>query len=213
MIITALKQKGNNVIVYFDEGESIYLDYRTVTDFGLRKNDSIDETVRSKLISDSNFHKANDSAFRILSGRQHSVHELRTKLTQKKLDEETIDKVVDTLITACFLDDAKFANAYIDERVRKRVGINRIRAELFKKGVSREIINSALEHLDSQFVFKQAEELARKKLDSLKKRESDIRKIKSKLFSFLTSRGYESDVVVKLINELVQEDVQQENLN
>ncbi len=202
MIITALKQKGNNVIIYFDEGESISLDYRTIADSGLRKNDSIDETAKSKLISDSNFHKAKDSAFRILSGRQHSVYEIRTKLFQKKIDKETIDRVIEQLLAGRFLNDEKFAHAYTEERSGKKVGVNKIKAELHKKGISREIIKSTLEGLNSEAGFEQAQELAKRKLESLKRKETDKRKIKSKLFSFLISRGYESDIIMKIVNEL-----------
>ncbi|NJD23742.1 MAG: regulatory protein RecX [Melioribacter sp.] len=207
MIITALQQKGNNVLVCFDDGEFITLDYRTVTDNGLRKNDLIDDKKIEFLISASEFQKAKDSAFRFLGRRHHSTSELRTKLIKKKYSKEIIEKILTDLTDKKLLDDEQFAEAFLEERsVKKKIGINKLKAELYKKGINRNIIEKTLLSVDHELSYEQALDLAKHKIDSIKRKETDRRKIKAKLYSSLSSRGFESDLIVKIFNELLKED-------
>lgn len=207
MIITALQQKGNNVLVCFDDGEFITLDYRTVTDNGLRKNDLIDDKKIEQLISDSEFLKAKDSAFRFLGRRHHSTSELRIKLIKKKYPRDIIEKILIDLTDKKLLDDEQFAEAFLEERsIKKKVGINKLKAELFKKGINRNIIEKTLLRVDHELSYDQALELAKRKIDSIKRKETDKRKIKAKLYSSLSARGFESELIIKVLNEILEDD-------
>jgi len=203
MIITVLQRKGNNVLVCFDDGEFITIDYRTVLDSGLRKNDSIDQKKIEWLINENDFLKAKDSAFRFLGRRHHSSSELRTKLITKKYSKEIIEKVLIDLKDKNYLDDEQFAIAYIEERaVKKKVGVNKLKAELFKKGIDRKIVDEVVKNVDSELSYEQALSLAKKKSTFLKQKKIDRKKLRSKIFSFLSSRGFESDIIMKVLNEL-----------
>ena len=205
MVITALSQKGNNVIISLDDGEFITLDYRTVIDYGLRKNDIIDENKRERLISESNFLKAKDSAFRFLGRRHHSISELKTKLIKKKYSSDIIEKVISDLTSRNFLDDVQFAESYVEERaIKKKVGVNKLKSELYKKGIDRNITEKILAGVNQETSYENAYQLALKKNESLLKRGQDSRKRKSKIFGFLSSRGYEPDVIIKVLNNIVK---------
>lgn len=207
MIITALQRKGSNVLICFDEDEPITLDYRTVLDNGLRKNDKIDEKIYERLVSESIFLKTKDSAFRLLGRRHHSTSELRTKLIKKKFPKETIEKVLADLTDQTLLNDEQFAIAYLEERsVKKKIGLNKLKAELFKKGIERKIIDNVLLGVDNELSYEQALELAKRKKLTLQGKEKDKRKLKSKIFSFLSSRGFESDVIMKVLNNIDADD-------
>jgi regulatory protein len=203
MIITSLQRKGNNVVIIFDDRDPIIIDYRTVLDNGLRKNDSIDEKYLERLIAESSFLKIKDTVLRLLGRRHHSSYELKIKLVKKKYPKEIIEKILSDLISQKILDDEHFAFAYMEERsVNKKIGINKLKAELFKKGIDRNIISKVLENVDTDLSYMQAVELAKRKISSLKRIESDQGKIKSKIFSFLNSRGYETELILKVLNDL-----------
>ncbi len=202
MIITALQRKGNNVIIIFDDREPVTIDYRTVLDNGLRKNDSIDEKFFEQLISESSFLKIKDSAFRLLGRRHHSTSELRNKLAKKKYQKEIIEKVLADLTTGKFLDDEQFAVAYLEERSLKKIGVNKLKAELFKKGIDRKIIDKVLLNIDSDLSYEQAFELAKRKILFLQRKELDKNKLKTKIFSYLSSRGFESEIILKVLNDM-----------
>lgn len=203
MIISALKKNGNDVIVVFDDGTFLNLDYRIIIDSGLRKGDYLSEEEIEKLKKDNSFFKIRDSALRLLSRRFHSTTEIRTKLFKKKYPEEIILNVIANLKEKNYLDDDEFAKAYIDERIKsKRVGINRLRMELMKRGIDKSITEKYLAKINMNDYFENALSIAKKKLTLLRRREIDSRKISSKLFRFLISRGFNSDLCKNVLNEL-----------
>ncbi|PKL83134.1 MAG: hypothetical protein CVV24_06545 [Ignavibacteriae bacterium HGW-Ignavibacteriae-3] len=207
MIITALQRKGSNVLVCFDESESVVLDYRTVLDNGLRKNDFVDDLFLNKWITESTILKIKDSAYRLLGRRQHSTSELRNKLSRKKYPKDIIEKVLAELADKNILDDEKFAVAYLEERaVKKKIGINKLKSELFRKGIKREIIDKVLLRVDPDLSYHSASELALKKLSALNKKNTDEKKLNTKIYAFLNSRGFESEIIMRVLNELRMND-------
>ena len=203
MKITALTKKGNNVLVCFEDGEFVAVDYRTVLDYGLRKYDDLDDDKKLKLISDSEFVKAKDSSFRILAKRQHSGYELRNKLLKKGYTKETIDRTLQAMQTGNYLNDEQFTKAYIDERLkRKKIGINKLKAELFKRGIARNIIEHNLSGIDLELSYENALSLAQRKTELLIKKGTEPNKIKQKVFAFLSSRGYDSESIMKILHTL-----------
>jgi regulatory protein len=205
MVITALRKKNSKVIVLFEDNSFCTIDYRVVVNNGLRINDFITDEKKELIINESIFLTAKDSAFRSLSRRAHSVYELKTKLIRKGWQKDIVQKVLDDLIDNNFLNDEKFADAFVEERSRKNVGINKLKSELMKRGVDRKISESLLNNLDRNSSFESAFELACKKFTQLKDRGFDNSKIRNKLYAFLLSRGFESDFILKIINEIEPE--------
>lgn len=203
MIITSLKKKRSDVEICFDDNSKLLLDYRVVFDNGLRRNDLLNESQINIFLYRSEKHKIKDSAFRFLSRRLHSSQELRTKLIKKRFRKEIIDEVIMGLVNKNFLNDLNFAQSYLNEKIsRKREGFNKVKADLIKKGIARNIIAQLIDLVDSNLLEKNAFELARKKLSFLKARETDNKKMRQKLFSFLMSKGYEIDLINIVLNKL-----------
>jgi len=200
MIIAGFQKKGNNVIVAFDDGSYQNLDYRIVVDYGLWKDQEIDEKKIELLSYESSLLKAKDSAFRYLGLRIHSTSELRLKLQKKKHSKEVIEKVLEWLTERKYLNDEEFVKQFVSEKIKKKkVGIAKLSAELIKKGIKRESINENILTIDHDLYFENAVELAKKKLTHIRAKETDERKIAAKLFGFMATKGYESDLIRKVI--------------
>ena len=75
---------------------------------------------------------------------------------------------------------------------------------MIKRGISANIIEETLKEkfIDGSEI-ETGLELARKKLDILVKRKIDSPKIKSKIFSFLISRGYDYDSCQNILSKLL----------
>ncbi len=117
--------------------------------------------------------------------------------------KDLIESVLLDLKKDGYLDDNNFADAFVRERLAKRKsGQNKIRAELIKRGINQKSIDVALTKIDNTSFEQTAINLVDKKLKSLKQKESDIRKIKQKISSFLFSKGFETDIIFKVINQL-----------
>ncbi len=211
MIIESLKKKGNKVVIQFNDGNSILIDYKVVTEAGLRKNDEIDESKINELLILNEKQKIKETALKLISRRLHSKYELINKLLKKNYDKKLINDTIEELISKHFINDYEFCKAYVEERFyKKKVGINKIKAELIKKGIEKKIIEDVLFTVDDGSSFNIAFELAKKKLASYQLKKLDNQRKRQKLFLFLSYRGYQSDIIFKVLDKL---NMQENELN
>lgn len=71
----------------------------------------------------------------MLSRRDHAEGEVRDKLTSYGFRPQEIDRGIERARSMRFLDDARFASYFIEERKRRGWGRRRIEAELKRRGV------------------------------------------------------------------------------
>ena len=126
---------------------------------------------------------------------------------QKGYEKDMVEEVLDDLKQKKYLDDVEFARMFVDEKVKLKLwGEKKLRVELMKRGISNNIITDTLQNkIPDEIKLKNAMTIAEKKFEMLKKRNSGNKVIKSKLFSFLTSRGYDYDVIKDVCNRLIRE--------
>jgi regulatory protein len=93
-----------------------------------------------------------DSSLRILALRDHSEHELRTKLKQKGYEEAGIGECLVRLRELGYLDDARFARHFASAAVRNGRGYGaRLKLELARRGVDGRIITEVLAEVSEEF--------------------------------------------------------------
>lgn len=203
MIVKELKRKGNNVFVSFNEGDIISVPYDVFLKNYLHVDDALTEKQINNIVEDSTIYRIKQSSFRYLSGRNHSKYELKIKLQKKQYNVDLILKVLRELEQQGFVDDEKFANDYYSSQIRRKKGLLQIKANLGKKGVNREIIEAVTSNReDDQVYLNNALIIAKKKADLLKKRQLDSAKIKQKLFQFLASRGFTTNIIFETLERL-----------
>lgn len=201
-----IKKDQKNVTIYFDNDEKLILSTDAFYNSGLRKGDEISEARFSSFIKLNILYYIKQRALSFLSRRLHSEKELLMKLKSKSYDEHLIKIALKDLKALSFLDDENFTRNFIEEKFkRKKWGSNKIRAALFSKGVSSKIIDEVMSEFDNtENNIELVNVLARKKIENLKKRKLDDRKIYQKVIAFLISRGFEysisSEVCKKIMN-------------
>jgi len=136
-------------------------------------------------------------ALNLLSARPYTVRQLRRKLTEKEVPPNEVDAVVERLIGAGLLDDAKYALAYARSKLAGQgASVRRIGQDLARKGVNAETSKQAIadvvveEEVDTRAII---ERVARKKLASMGDLEPVV--LRRRLFAFLARRGYELDEI------------------
>ena len=88
-----------------------------------------------------------DRVFRPKNGRPMSRQELKSKLIQKGQDEDTAEYCAAWLCDNGLLDDESYAAAVTRHYAAKGYGPGRIRGELSRRGVDRELWDSALDQM------------------------------------------------------------------
>jgi regulatory protein len=139
------------------------------------------------------------SGLRILNYRFNSEAELRAKLDRKEFPHDAIDAAVERLRREKWLDDSRFAAAFVRTRLRKGVGRLRIKRELQAAGVDSTTIAQALDipdHDDRAAAMTSA----RKRLAVLRRRDDDDA-IRQKLVAYLFRQGYDSSMAIDVVRE------------
>lgn len=114
-------------------------------------------------------------------------------------DSEKARQIVDSLVEDRYVDDLRYASAYAREKSSiSGWGEVKIRYMLSAKGISRDLIDRALEDVDSQRADDRLEKLLENKYRTLK----DDPQWKLKLLRFALGRGYSYDQVNEFLKSL-----------
>lgn len=127
-------------------------------------------------------------------------HDILRKLARKGVTGDEARRVLAHLQEGRFVDDRRFACAYVrDKYLFSRWGRRKIVAGLYSKSIPRDLIDIAMDEIDlrtyASIAFKSLSGRLRMldaELPRLEKRE--------KLFRFGMGRGYESGLVIKILN-------------
>jgi regulatory protein len=85
------------------------------------------------------------TALRLLARREHSTHELRTKLRTRRCPAELVEQVLNTLRDEGALSDRRFVDSYVQVRFDRGFGPLRIEAELRERGIGGSLAGEVLE--------------------------------------------------------------------
>lgn len=125
------------------------------------------------------------------------VYYLKKKL-KKNQPESLIEEVVSKLKEFNLLNDTEFAIQWIRSRLTRGKGSMLIKAELFRKGITKDTIEDQLSQIDSSEWKASAATILRKKLTTWK--DYPIRIRKEKAFRLLFSRGFPLNIVKTVID-------------
>lgn len=124
------------------------------------------------------------------------------KLKKFKLRTEDIDTILNVLKEEKFVDDQRFASSFVRGKLKQNQwGRIKIRYALKAKRLSNEIVDEALEEIDDEVYKEILILLATKKIRQIKGDISDYDK-RQKTAVYLQSKGFESDLIFKIINNL-----------
>lgn len=142
-----------------------------------------------------NYKSALTKAYRLLSYRSRSEKELHEALKKSGFDEETMAAVLAECKRQRYLDDAGFARAFIQSRIRNRpMGRERLTLELKQKGIAAEIIQTTLDEVFTvEIIVALADQLAEKQRKKLAAQPA--RKARQKLADFLRRRGFDWETI------------------
>jgi len=88
--------------------------------------------------------KCKQRSLKILGSRQMSTHEMQKRLVQKGETEENAKETVKWLETIGAINDIDFAEAIVRYYINKGYGIVRVKDELYKRGIHRDLWDDAL---------------------------------------------------------------------
>lgn len=202
-MIEIQKNNPNRVSIYLNNTFAFGLDMTIYLNHGLSKGMELDDGFIEQILKAEEKIKAFNFAIALLSSKDRTEKEIINKLTDKGYENDIITDVLDKLREYNYINDELYSEKYINDKIKfSKYGKNKIRMILCTKGVNKEIISQKISQIDNETEYKRAYNIAQKKLTSLEK--YDYLKKKSKLGNFLISKGFDFDVVNKVLRNLIK---------
>ncbi len=135
-----------------------------------------------------------NKALDILSRREHSSYELKTKLKKFETDEKDLNQLIQKLKASNFVDDKRFATAFIKSKSQSGYGPSYISQYLLKKGISSDLYDINSLNIDWEYICRQQFEK--------KRRGKGINfKEKEKILRFLSYRGFSYEIIKNALKD------------
>lgn len=197
--LTAQVKNPDRINVFVDGKFRFGLDVSQIVDLGIKVGLEIDDVSLAELEIESQFGKLYAQALSYSFVRPRSVREVRDYLWKKSqskllksgkkttgLPLELTERVVQILLEKGYLDDIKFTTWWVENRfLKKGVSRRRLEQDLFRKGVSSEIIKQVLTESNRD------DESELKKMLAKKRARYDDQK----LLAYLVRQGFNYDDV------------------
>lgn len=198
-VVTELRQgvkNPNRVNVFIDGKYEFSLDVTQVVEYKLKKGMKLtaEQVVEYKKASE--YGKLYQRTLKWILTRPRSEREtrdyLRKKIYDKKLDNNYTEKIIEKLKLKKYLDDEKFAEWYVENRfVKKGVSTKRLKMELMKKGVKRELAEATINKIG------RGDETEIKKIVAKKRTRYDD----ERLISYLVRQGFDYHLAQTVVRE------------
>ncbi len=189
--ITPAGRRRRLLSIELDDGRRIVLSGKTVDEAGLRAGDEVDESLLTELTERDERSRALDLSLHSLAQRPRSEAEIRRRLAQKQISESATDGAVSRLREVGLLDDRRFAEQWVEERLRLRPRGRRVlRLELLAKGVASELVEEVLARDLAE--ERHAAAIAEKAMRRMKSLEPRL--ARRRLAAMLARRGYGYEV-------------------
>lgn len=143
-------------------------------------------------------------ALRALDRRAYARAELAQYLARKGAPEDAIEQVLDRFVEVGLLDDAAFAEQWVEQRHQARKLPRRaLVAELNRKGLDREVIEAAVAPIDRAAEYAAAAQLAANKARGLAGQPYEV--ALRRLVGVLGRRGFNGEIAWQTAKQALAE--------
>ena len=190
--IEAQKKNTDRVNIYINDEFFMSVFTELVYTFNLKKGMEINKENLKSLLDDDMYIKAKNKALNILSKADQSEKKIKEKLSSDLRNNK-------------FIDDKLLAQKIVNTNINlNKCGKNKIKQNLYNKGIDSEDISHAISNIDSNVEFENALYLAKKRYERIKN--EDKRKVYQKLSQHLAYKGFSYDTIKSVLNKILNFD-------
>ena len=130
---------------------------------------------------------------------EHCQQEMRDKMRRWELDETVQNRIIDCLIKERYIDDERYARAFVKDKIRyNKWGRRKVQQALWQKHIDADIQQQVLDEIDEKEYLDILRPLLKQKRKSIKA-ESDY-ELNQKLIRFALGRGFGFDIIRQCLN-------------
>lgn len=200
----------NRYEIYIDEKLAFVLYKSELCKYGIKAGFEISEELYSDIVKNTLYKRALLRCSHLLERRDYTSYELYKKLKEGAYPIDAADYAINKLISYGYVNDESYARRYIESYISSR-SLNRIKQDLYKKGIKSDIFDKAWNILSEDGIEVDEEGLINKllekrhyfdKISDIKNNEGsrdDLVKEYNKQFNYLMTKGFKSENIKKAL--------------
>ena len=193
--LTLQKKNRNRINVYINDEFAFGLS--KIVAVWLKVGQILTEEKIEQLLSDDEIEVAYQRALKFIAYRIRSEYEVIQRLRKQKTPTDVIDEIIFRLNEKEYLDDEKFANDWVENRIDFRPRSTfMLRQELRQKGIAEHISETILSELDDDVLAKKAAEKHIRKIQNI----ADEKEFREKLYGHLARKGFTYATTAEIIS-------------
>ena len=146
--IARLEKKKDKFSVVFEDGAEIQVSAVQIADFGIYSGREIADDEYVELCGAIALSSSKAKSLRILGNRNMSAGEVKKRLVSRGVAVETAGETVEWLESVGAVDDKEYAAMIVRHYASKGYGLARIKDELYKRGIPRDIWDEAIPEIE-----------------------------------------------------------------
>ena len=125
---------------------------------------------------------------------EHCQQEMRDKMRRWELDETAQNRIIDRLIKERYVDDERYARAFVKDKIRyNKWGRRKVQQGLWQKRIDADIQQRVLDEIDEKEYLDILRPLLKQKRKNI--RAASDYELNQKLARFALSRGFTFDII------------------
>jgi regulatory protein len=153
------------------------------------------------MTNDELYKSSLNKAMALCAGREYCISDISSKLRTWGIGEKDAGKIIDKLRKENFINEERYATGFVKDKFNyNKWGKIKIASQLKAKNIPGEIISMALNSIDSDLYKNTLSDLLSSHRRHIKaKNQYDL---KGKLLRYGLSKGFESNLMYDLLNEM-----------
>jgi len=194
-VVSVIPQDKKKVRICLDNGESFVLYKGEAAKLSLFEKEVFDEAKYQQIMTDILGKRATKRAMHLLERQERTEKQLRDKLAQNAYPVQCIEQAISYVKSYHYVDDYRYATVYIRYHQEKE-SRQKLTQKLMMRGISREIIQQALEEEFVADECAQMKELLRKRHFNQENADEAERR---KMAQFLMRKGFKSHDIFRVM--------------
>lgn len=205
--LTPKRSRSDRVTVHLGGSAAFDVAAGLVDRAALHVGDALTMEDQKRLLEADAPYRAREKALALLAVRERSRHEIELRLQRAGFEPGVVADTLGWLEGLDYLDDRRFVERYVSEKLANGWGERRVRAELLRRGVERRVVDEGVGALTEKGAGAQDLEmvtaLARRRFG--RQFAVDPETGKRRLAGFMARRGYDWDAIRTVTGVLASE--------
>lgn len=194
-VVSVVPQDKKKLKICLDNGDSFILYKGEAAKLSLFEKEVFDDAKYQQIMTDILGKRATKRAMHLLEQQERTEKQLRDKLAQGGYPEQCINQAIDYVKSYHYVDDYRYATVYIRYHQEKE-SRQKLTQKLMMRGISRELIQQALEEEFVADECAQIKELLRKRRYDPDNADEATRR---KTAQFLMRKGFKSRDIFRVM--------------